>query len=48
MNETGTHRASKHSLDQILVETELKKGMKLKWAGMDQDGSEGTQRKYWD
>lgn len=48
MNETGTHCASKHSLDQILVETELKKGMKLKWAGMDQDGSERTQRKYWD
>lgn len=48
MNETVTHCASKHSLDQILVETELKKWMKLKRAGMDQDRSEGTQPKYWD
>lgn len=48
MNETGTRCASKHGLDQVLVETELKKGMKLKKAGMDQDRSEGTQQKYWD
>lgn len=45
MNGTGTRCASNHGLDQVLVDTEFKKRMKLKWMGTGQARSEGMWQK---